>query len=142
VPIILALILFNGLTHDYLETSAWPNQGIWLSARSALIGLLLAGIGAGGFVLIVQLLLRGQGIEIGPLFSLYCGLVPGLVAGYILGGGNTINHIVLRILLWQQGSTPRDFVTFLNEAARHILLFRVGGGYIFTHRLLQDHLRQ
>jgi hypothetical protein len=45
----------------------------------------------------------------------------------------------LRALLWRNGSLPLDTVRFLEYATERIFLRRVGGGYIFVHRLLQEH---
>jgi hypothetical protein len=38
-----------------------------------------------------------------------------------------------------QGSIPRDYVRFLDYAAALIFLRKVGGGYIFVHRLVMEH---
>jgi hypothetical protein len=35
-----------------------------------------------------------------------------------------------------QGCIPRDYISFLDHAAERILLRKVGGGYIFVHRML------
>ena len=57
-----------------------------------------------------------------------------------LGGwAACIQHIVLRLLLWRIGAIPRDYVAFLDYAAERILLRKVGGGYIFVHRLLLEY---
>ena len=42
-------------------------------------------------------------------------------------------------MLWRNGSLPWDCVSFLDYAAERILLRKVGGGYIFLHRLLLDY---
>jgi len=48
-------------------------------------------------------------------------------------------HFVLRFWLWRAGSLPWNVVAFLDEAAERLLLHKVGGGYIFVHRLLFDY---
>jgi hypothetical protein len=45
----------------------------------------------------------------------------------------------LRVLLWREGAIPWNYPHFLDYAAQHILLRKVGGGYIFLHRLLLDY---
>jgi hypothetical protein len=50
-----------------------------------------------------------------------------------------IQHFTLRLFLWRAGSIPRKYIHFLDYAAEHILLRKVGGGYSFVHRLLQDY---
>jgi hypothetical protein len=46
----------------------------------------------------------------------------------------------LRILLWRSGLIPWDYPRFLGAATERMLLNKVGGGYIFLHRLLLDYL--
>ena len=42
-------------------------------------------------------------------------------------------------LLWHSGQLPWNLPRFLDYAAERILLRKVGGGYIFIHRLLLDY---
>jgi hypothetical protein len=55
------------------------------------------------------------------------------------GGLNVANHFILRFLLWRRGEIPYSFITFLDHAAGLVFLHKVGGGYIFIHRLLQEY---
>ena len=57
----------------------------------------------------------------------------------LLGGLACLRHGVLRFLLWRAGSIPWNYPRFLDYAAEHILLRKVGGGYIFIHRLLLEY---
>ena len=50
-----------------------------------------------------------------------------------------IKHYALRLILWPNGCTPFNFVKFLDHCAKLILLKKVGGGYIFIHRMLLDY---
>jgi hypothetical protein len=81
----------------------------------------------------------------GLLFGLVGGLLVGLVAGLgdmlVVGLDATIRHYTLRFWLWRAGCTPApwQFVAFLDDAVEQLLLRKVGGGYIFRHRLLQDY---
>ena len=46
------------------------------------------------------------------------------------------------ILLWmlqRAEVVPRNYIHFLDYAHEHILLQKVGGGYIFVHQLLLDY---
>ena len=54
------------------------------------------------------------------------------------GGYTWLQHRRLRRLLIRRGVIPRDYVDFLDYAAERIFLRKVGGGYMFIHRLLQD----
>jgi len=108
-----------------------PNQGIHHSALNALryglIVALLVGLGA-------------WPLSSSWLSSLIIGLSIGLLAGLLNGGLACLRHSILRILLWHSGTIPWDYPHFLDEAAKRILLRKVGGGYIFVHRLLLDYL--
>jgi hypothetical protein len=57
----------------------------------------------------------------------------------INGGFACVQHLVLRVLLWQTKRIPWNYPDFLDYAAGRILLRKVGGGYIFMHRLLLDY---
>ena len=47
--------------------------------------------------------------------------------------------LLLRFMLWRSKVIPWKFARFLNYAVERIFLRRVGGGYIFIHRLLLEH---
>ena len=53
-----------------------------------------------------------------------------------------IKHYALRLTLWLNGYTPFKFVNFLDHCARLILLKKVGGGYIFIHRMLLEYFAE
>jgi hypothetical protein len=55
------------------------------------------------------------------------------------GGKASLQHLVLRCLLVRNRTAPWRYVQFLDEAADRLLLRKVGGGYVFVHRLLLDH---
>jgi energy-coupling factor transporter ATP-binding protein EcfA2 len=77
----------------------------------------------------------------GQLISgLIFGLCIGLLAGLLKGGLACWRHYMLRLLLCRTGMMPWNYTRFLDEAARHILLHRVWGGYTFPHRLFQDYI--
>jgi hypothetical protein len=52
------------------------------------------------------------------------------------------NHFILRFLLWRRGKIPYSFIAFLDHAAGLVFLHKVGGGYIFIHRLLQEYFAE
>jgi len=110
-----------------------PNQGI---RRSALNGLLLGLIST----VIVGLLGGLRALLNSDLrIALLAGLSAGLLLGLLNGGLASFRHYVLRFLLWRTGAVPWHSVPFLDSAAERILLRKVGGGYIFLHRLLLDY---
>lgn len=133
--LILGLVsgLVFGLSGEPLDAPrrTQPNQGIRRSAINSAIGGLVGGLIFG---------LVG-GLVGGLVFGLRGGLVFGLVFFLIRGGVASVQHLVLRVLLWLTGCTPRRYIQFLDYARRCILLRRAGGGgmYAFIHPLLQDY---
>jgi hypothetical protein len=67
------------------------------------------------------------------------GLLGALGVGLGAGGEACLRHVVLRLWLVRDGSTPWNYVGFLNYAAERIQLRKVGGGYAFIHRMLLEH---
>jgi hypothetical protein len=55
------------------------------------------------------------------------------------GGLELIHHGVLRLVLYTKASIPMKLVQLLDQANGLILLRRVGGGYVFIHRLLLEY---
>jgi DNA polymerase III delta prime subunit len=126
----LYLVVINGFVADEIADKTHPNQGIDGSLDSASFIVLFGGL-VGGLV---------GGLSGGLSGGLNGGLVGGLVGGLGVGGGlAVIQHYTLRFVLRIQGFIPRDYVRFLDHAAERILLRKVGGGYIFVHRMLLEY---
>jgi hypothetical protein len=108
-----------------------PNEGIRRSIKNGLVFGLVGGL-VGGLVV---------GLYSGLVGGLVVGLYSGLVVGLRGGLGASILHYTLRFWLWRARCTPapRRYVAFLEDAVEQLLLCKVGGGYIFRHRLLQDY---
>jgi len=68
--------------------------------------------------------------------------IPALAVGLSCGGGAYVQHFVLRFLLWRSRCIPFNYTRFLDYAAERILLRKVGGGYIFMHRLLLEYFAE
>jgi adenylate kinase family enzyme len=65
-----------------------------------------------------------------------------LLISFFVGGGKAcLQHLSLRIVLWESG-LPWNFAQFLNYCVERRLLLRVGGSYRFLHRELLDHFAQ
>jgi hypothetical protein len=138
--------LINGIGYVEVDLRTIPSQGIRLSVRN----MLVAGSSFGlSFGLVLGLVL---GLGGGLIFRLPIGLVGGLGTGLVLGvGGGLFTglfyygsapvtlHLILRTFLHRYNSLPWRVVPFLDYAAERILLRKVGGGYIFVHRLLQEY---
>lgn len=140
--------LFQGVTSETIEDHhrVVPNQGIRRSARNGLaLGListaivwLVCGLSVGLSVWLSSGP-RSYWLSMGLVGGLIIGLSTGLLAGFLNGGLACLRHYVLRFLLWRDGSIPWNYPHFLDYAAESILLGKVGGGYIFIHRLLLEY---
>jgi hypothetical protein len=80
-----------------------------------------------------------RGFGLGVSYGLMSALIPGLIGGLDRGGSAVINHYTLRVTLWLNGDTPLNFIKFLDHCTKLIFLKKVGGGYIFIHRMLLDY---
>lgn len=122
--------LIQGITGPSIENKIIPNQGIFRSLKysiffsfiSAILAIVIAGL-----------------IQFPVIFWGVFGLFFGFAAG---GGAMCIKHLILRIILYLKGHIPWNYAQFLNYAVERAFLQRVGGGYIFSHRLLMEHFAQ
>ncbi|HZR40605.1 MAG TPA: NACHT domain-containing protein, partial [Ktedonobacteraceae bacterium] len=116
-----------------------PNQGIRLSAlHSVLIGvisMLIGGVMGGAFAGVRY----PNDITIMLTYALIFGPLVGLITGLRNGGIACIQHVALRWLLHATDALPWNYARFLDYAAERVLLRKVGGGYIFIHRLLLEY---
>jgi NACHT domain/TIR domain len=155
--------LYQGMKQEHLEDQDRQrfNQGIRRSLRNGLLlGLIsaftMSAIGVLSGVLSVWLsyglhygLSRGlhYGLSRGLRYGLRIGLryawivfFAGTVIMWALSGGLTILcHYVIRWSLSRSHTFPFRAQAFLDDATTRILLRRVGGGYSFIHRRLQDY---
>lgn len=53
-----------------------------------------------------------------------------------------IKHFALRLILYRNNYIPWNYARFLDYATERIFLQKVGGGYIFIHRMLMEHFAQ
>jgi hypothetical protein len=82
------------------------------------------------------------GTIFGSKIGLIMGLAFGLSNGLMYGGHTLIKYYILRILLSHYNLLPWRLVPFLDHCVDLIFLRRVGGGYIFVHRLLMEHFAE
>jgi hypothetical protein len=76
------------------------------------------------------------------IYGLYFGLWFGLVGGFVNGGLAFFQHFTLRFFLYRTNCMPWKIFPFLEYGTERLFLYRVGGGYIFVHRLLMEHFAQ
>ena len=126
-----------------------PNQGIRNSIRYSLFFGLFFGMAFGLLFGLIYgpILFLILGAEYRSAFPADSGLIYGLSDGllvasffWLLSGGIAwIQHTLLRFQLWRRGFIPWNYTSFLEHATSLALLHKVGGGYIFFHRLLQEY---
>lgn len=135
-----------------------PNQGITLSMNNAMKGALAVGTipaiwGVLFFAMsfsqevLVDYVSGGEsnqfsnlGLVLGLCLGLAFGLGVFLFTGLSYGGFDVIHHFLLRLILSISKLAPLNFVPFLDYAAKNLnFLQKVGGGYIFIHRMLLEH---
>ncbi|HBQ98954.1 MAG: NACHT domain-containing protein [Roseofilum sp. Belize BBD 4] len=123
-------ILLRGLTGGDINTHTVPNQGIWLSARNASLFAILG---------ICTLIVLAKIVGHPTLFGAIAGLLIGLFSPSSIA---CLQHFTLRVILYGSGKVPWNYARFLDYATSLIFLQKVGGGYIFIHRLLLEHFAQ
>jgi eukaryotic-like serine/threonine-protein kinase len=122
--------LFGGLNGNRIEGKSALNQGIRLSLRNAVAGAFIVAAGLGAITWVLRT----------PEAAILSALLVGLTVFPFFGGATVVKHYLVRILLARTGRQPWRHGRFLEQAAQLGLLRRVGGGYMFIHRLLQEHL--
>jgi hypothetical protein len=70
------------------------------------------------------------------------GIGIGLFISQFLGGAILTKHFNLRVLLFFSGKFPWNYAKFLDYTTDCILLQKIGGSYLFGHRLLLEHFSQ
>jgi eukaryotic-like serine/threonine-protein kinase len=136
---IIGYVILRGLSQETLKKRDFdvPNQGIRRSAKNCLLFGTLTMCLSGLFFWLIHSLF-GK-----PMEGIYYGTLTGVTFGGIValwgGGFAFFQHYFVRIFLRSARYIPWKYVRFLDYAAEHILLRKVGGGYIFIHRLLQDY---
>lgn len=133
-----------------IERKVVPNQGIINSAKNmiigAAIGSLVIGIPLGLISADNSFHINGLGVRASTINGLRdaCLAMPlgAQVGGILAGGGVCIKHIILRIFIFLQGNAPCIYTRFLDYATERLFMQKVGGGYIFVHRMLLEHFSE
>ncbi|MCC5621825.1 NACHT domain-containing NTPase, partial [Nostoc sp. CHAB 5715] len=146
------LIRLGFRRNNKIESATEPNYGIITTRRNAgeifLISGLISGCVSTFFWWIYS---KHQEIiwwifyktdDNGIIFGSIVGLMVGLLSGLVNGGNSglvCIKHFVLRVILCKNKWIPWNYASFLNEAARGLLI-QTGGSYRFRHGMLREHL--
>jgi DNA polymerase III delta prime subunit len=131
-------LLFGGVDNKLVEKKTRLNHGIRLSARNAVFVAVRRGtlFGILGGAISYPFVRGFSGVVYVTLIS---GLSSAFFFGFKFGGYALIKHYCLRLLLCLKNRMPWNYVRFLNYCTKLIFLQRVGGGYIFIHRLMLEH---
>lgn len=125
--------VLRGLQRTEIKSWATPNQVIQQSAQNAMIVGLLYGFATGLVSTLSSILLNTE------VNGFNTGLFLGMAMMFAYGGIALISHFTLRFMLYRNGDIPWNYVRFLDYAADRIFLRKVGGGYIFIHRMLMEY---
>jgi hypothetical protein len=130
----------SGLQGNAVSVKRYPNEGTLRSLAHASIAWLLGGI-VFGLIAVPSIALNGQfrqSLSLGSFFGSFVGILFGLY----YGGMAVIQHYALRLVLALNNLLPFRCTPFLNYAVDRIFLRKVGGSYIFVHRLLLEHFQK
>jgi serine/threonine protein kinase len=134
------LALGASLETGVIRLKTRVNEGIHRTARRAVSIALVTATAILLGIYVTDALLNEQRQP-----SLASGLGAAAVFGALLGLGfgglDLIQHYVLRALLAARGDLPMRAQSLLDSAVQLIFLRKVGGGYIFIHRLILEHFR-
>lgn len=115
-----------------------PNKGIWLSIKNSVIFIVVYTIFI-SVILSIYIKINNASLLLWSIW-LIIGFYISFFLGFTWGGGKALfQHFLLRFLLFLSGYTPLNYVYFLNDATERLFLQKVGGGYIFIHRMLMEH---
>lgn len=128
--------LFGMLAPTGRLPSGRPGYGLWLSGANAVVAGLAVGTVVG---LLATFGNAATGTPGDSRYTVMAGSAWGLAAAVWYGGQDFIQHLTLRLQLRRCGWLPKNFVRFLDHAARLIFLQKVGSGYIFMHRQLLEY---
>ncbi len=152
LTVALVMTLVVGLEPRDREDRLRPGQGLARAAQHGLVvgplAALLAGLAVGFIAVPLILPLVGPESQfhkmVDPQWSLFwtaAFFVLGLVA-CTYGWTAVVLHLALRLVLRLTAGVPLRLTPWLDRAADRGLLRRVGGGWMFQHRTLLDHIAQ
>lgn len=134
-------LLRGGLHEVEIEETVMPNQGIFQSARNSIIYGMFSGIVLGVAGILFGLLLQYQNYD-GIIFGLELFVIGLVFFAFVYGLLAVFEHISLRTALLLCNSIPWNYSRFLDHCHDRLFLRKVGGGYIFIHRMLMEHFAE
>ena len=134
-------VVFGGLTGTFRKIrKVTPNQGLRLSLVNAGMVALIVSVIFGSISTLLGWIVS-DGTVARTISYLFYGLFVGVLASMWYGLLFVFQHAILRLLLRRGGYTPPigQYARLLDNAAARILLLKVGGGYKFVNRYLQEY---
>ncbi|MBD2232319.1 NACHT domain-containing protein [Phormidium tenue] len=116
-----------------------PNQLTWLALKNSVFLSTFVSFSAGLAYFLLTFLLTDLPFRFLNLAFLSLGYLIGI--GFLSPfGAFCTRHWVLRKVLSEFGSMPKNYSGFLDWCCNRLLLGRVNGGYFFVHRMLMEHI--
>ncbi|MGI5330271.1 NACHT domain-containing protein [Actinomadura nitritigenes] len=140
--VVLVVSLLDGFQPGTQQVRRRPDEGIHRSARYALgFGAVyaVATYVSMGLLLAVTLTPDLPASSVWTIAALPA-LLFGATTAYRCGGRSCLHYWTVRWLLARGGHAPLRYLRFLHDAEARTLLYRLGSGFVFPHRLVQEHL--
>lgn len=139
---IVPMSLFSLSKRGQIRSSIYPNQGIRNSSYTATLLFVLIAFVAGSIGVLWHLFDSSQASRLTDALAVgvILGVPIAISAALTAGGATALQHYLLRGLLASSGTLPWKLQHFLDYATDRVFLSRIGGSYIFYHRLLMEYL--
>lgn len=129
---------YAGFARGEIEHKTRPNQGfrssLWNGLLMGVIGPMVPCVVMTAFAWFAFLTSVEDALKV-----LNVWVFLSLPSGLAFGGYACLSHIALRIVLRAAGFVPIRYATFLDHCVERVLMRRIGGSYVFIHRLVQEH---
>ncbi len=133
---ITCLSLIEAFKGGELKTRKYSNEGMWKTAINTGI-LVIIFLPISTTLLLLTLIMNLETTNLNLMLILIACMPILIYMPFLMV---VIEHLTLRITFFLTKKAPWNYARFLNYATEKMLLQRVGGGYRFIHRLLQERL--
>jgi hypothetical protein len=133
------------LRRQSVDSRIVAGQGIRLTARNALfMGVIVFVLTMGIFLFLFGIIAFAMPSDVTWSLDIFTicatlGFFFGIPAMLGWGGLDVLDHYILRLMLWVNGTIPRRLEVFLDFAAERAILRKVGGGYMFLHPTILEY---
>jgi hypothetical protein len=148
----VAGVVIFGFGRRSAETTHAPYEVLRKAAFAVLTAVPLVAVAVGaGFVLLMKIAGTGDALVLKapPVFhtgsvvydsAIFFALAGAVLVAEWVGFGLLADHFATRLVMALQGRAPLPYVRWLEEMVRLRVLYRNGGGYVFIHGMMRDHL--